>query len=545
MPSSTSSYWNALIASSVTVVAVGGTAYLYNNKTKKKKKYSDDETPLPSKEKVWQQRQAHFSKSMSVSYSNSDPLMLVEGTGARLIDHNGVSYLDTRNNVGHVGHSHPVVAEAVARQVAKLNTNTRYLHPNVTQLAERLLQKMPRRQSRRQNNEDIICFDQVFFCNSGSEANDLALRLARAFAGTNHTIVVDGAYHGHTLATLELSPHSSSTKKKYNHKKIDTTTTSNDDHFVEEHKLDTTNADYYDNHKGSEFHYSPGSHITKVPCPDVYRGIYRDPQTASAQYVQTVQNACRTQVSAFVCESILGVGGAIVPPPGYLEGCAKAVRDAGGLYIADEVQTGFGRCGECFWAFEYGNGGGVIPDIVTVGKPFGNGIPLAAVITSRRITQAFETTGVEYFNTFGGNPVSAAAGLAVLDVMEREHLQDRALHVGRYLKHKFEVLQQMCSWIGDVRGVGLFLGVELVHNRKTREPAANVTSWLSSVLKEKYRILTSIDGLAMNVLVIKPPLAFSCQDADYFVDSVQAALMEDLPQALQNGDLNTVAKTPT
>ena len=520
MPSSTS----PLIASAMAVLmAAGGAAYVVTVSLRNRKKH-------PSKEKVIKQRQAHFSKSMSVSYSNSDPLMIMEGRGARLIDENGVSYLDTRNNVGHVGHSHPAVAQAVAKHVSRLNTNTRYLHPNITELAERLLAKMP----------DTM--DQVFFCNSGSEANDLALRLARAWAGgSQNTIVVEGAYHGHTLATLELSPN------KYN----ETASKEEKDNapFSEEHKFDNQ----YDNHKGSEFQ-SPGSHITKVPCPDVYRGLFRDPVTAGAMYAQTVQDACDKytqqgqKVGAFIMEGALGVGGAILPPSGYLKGCADAVRCAGGLYIADEVQTGFGRLGSCFWAFQYQHSPDevtVVPDIVTVGKPFGNGMPLAAVVTSRKITSVFEHCGVEYFNTFGGNPVSAAAGLAVLDVLEKEQLQKRALEVGTYLKTQFEALQQQCDWIGDVRGSGLFLGVELVQNTTTREPAANVTSWLSSMLKTQYQILTSIDGLAMNVLVIKPPLAFRRSDADYFVRSVQEVLMEVLPQALKNGELEAVPKTPT
>ena len=219
----------------------------------------------------------------------------------------------------------------------------------------------------------------------------------------------------------------------------------------------------------------------------------------------------------------------------------EAVRAAGGVYIADEVQTGFGRLGSCYWAFEHGNQG-VVPDIVTVGKPFGNGMPLGAVVTTQRIATAFQEMGVEYFNTFGGNPVCAAAGLAVLDVLENEGLQERALTVGNYLQSLFRQLQDRLELIGDIRGSGLFIVVELVRDRETREPAAPETSFICTQLKEKYKILSSIDGLHDTVLVVKPPLVFSTSDADYFVKSFERAA-EDL-RALGDG-IRSMSKTPT
>jgi ethanolamine-phosphate phospho-lyase len=432
------------------------------------------------------------------------------------MDEMGVSYLDTRNNVAHCGHSHPAVIKAVQEQVAVLNTNTRYLHPVITELAERLTKLLP----------DPL--EVVFFCNSGSEANDMALRLARAYSGgSNNTIVVDGAYHGHTLATLEVSPY------KYEH--------------GTEYTLSESSPSSESDARAS----SPGKHIWKVPSPDTYRGKHRNWATAGAEYATYVQDACQyyrdagEKVRAFIIEGGMSVAGVILPPPGYLSACVQAVHAVGGLYIADEVQTGLGRFGSCCWAFEHCHSPDepkVIPDIVTIGKPFGNGMPLAAVITTKKVAEAFEDCGVEYFNTFGGNPVCASAGLAVLNVLKKEGLQQKALEVGAYLKTKFQELQERIQLIGDIRGSGLFLGIEFVRSRQTLEPATAETSFVCSVLKSKYHILTSIDGSNMNVLVVKPPLVFSKSDADYFCQCLDDALSIDLPAA---GDMTNISKTPT
>jgi ethanolamine-phosphate phospho-lyase len=298
---------------------------------------------------------------------------------------------------------------------------------------------------------------------------------------------------------------------------------------------------------------SPGKHIWKVPVPDIYRGMHRDIRTAGLEYAKTVEEACQfyqqecgEKVGAFIVECGMSIPGVILPPPGYLSQGFKAVRKAGGVFIADEVQTGFGRFGTSFWAFQHQHPGyeqeTVVPDIVTMGKPFGNGMPLAAVVTTRTIAEAFEKNAhVEYFNTFGGNPVCAAAGLAVLDTIEKEGLQQNAIEVGGYLQSKFRALQQQLEIIGDVRGSGLYMGVELVRDRATLEAATEETSFVCSVLKEKYKILTSIDGIFENVLIIKPPMVFSKADADYFVDSFERALHE-LKGA---GDVRSLAKTPT
>ncbi|KAL7568570.1 hypothetical protein ACA910_002682 [Epithemia clementina (nom. ined.)] len=495
-----------------------------------------------AKQRVLQWRRQYFSHRLSVSYANSDPLMIIKGEGSRLIDESGFSYLDTRNNVAHCGHGHVRVVQAVQDQVAMLNTNTRYLHPNIVMLGQRILSKFPPQ----------LC--KIFFCNSGSEANDMALRLAKAYnrQGSLNTIVVQGAYHGHTMAVLDISPYKFLKGTEYE--------------LVPQPNLNINNSESSSSttatttspisHNSESRIKTPGHHIWQVPVPDVYRGLHRDPTTAGALYAQYVEDACRyfTQtrggtVRAFIIEGGLSIGGVVLPPAGYLQRCARAVREAGGVYIADEVQTGFGRLGSSFWAFEYqpdaSSSSVVVPDIVTLGKPIGNGMPLAAVVCTEAVAQAFESKGVEYFNTFGGNPVSCAAGLAVLDVMEEEHLQQHALEVGTYMKQEFErVATQQIPLIGSVRGSGLFLGVELVKDRTTLQPATAETHLICSILRQKYQVLTSIDGIHDNVFVIKPPMVFSKDDVDYFVQSFVKAVVEDLPLHAKEL-LSGVIVTPT
>jgi len=433
----------------------------------------EEEAGTLSKTEIISLRRSHFCPAQSVSYANTDPLLIVRGEGTRLFDEKGNAYLDTRNNVCHVGHAHPRVAKAVAQQTAVLNTNTRYLHPNVCLLAKRLVATFP------EGSGLEVCF----FVNSGSEANDLAVRLAYARSGSRDVIVVDHGYHGHTQQTIDISPY----------------------------KFD---------HKGGE---GAKPTVHKVPCPDTYRGPYVGPD-AGERYAEHVRAACSVapggQVAAFFVESGMSVGGVIVPPPGYLAACYRAVRSAGGVCVADEVQVGFGRFGEHFWAFEQQ---GVVPDIVTMGKPFGNGMPLAAVVTTRSVSESFHN-GLEYFNTFGGNPVCCAAGLAVLDVLREERLQEHAARVGAHLSGQLRRLQQSRPLIGDVRGCGLFLGIEFVRDRVSLEPATAETSEVCSRMKDEHRILMSIDGPHDNVLVLKPPLCFSTEDADALVEALDTVL---------------------
>lgn len=462
-----------------------------------------DDVPAITKEEVIHLREKHFLSSVSVSYKNSGALMIMGGEGSRLIDEKGHAYLDTRNNVAHVGHNRLEVVKAVTKQIQELNTNTRYLHPNAVRLAQRLSAKLPPR------------LEKVVFVNSGSEANDLALRMARVYTGSRNTVVVDGAYHGHTLSVLEVSPY----KYECGH----------------EFSL-TMNGNYE----------TPGSHVWKVPCPDIYRGVHAG-DDAGSKYAAYVKEACNSyvengeKVGAFIIEGGMSVAGVILPPPSYLTESVRAIRQAGGVYIADEVQTGFGRLGSSYWAFQHG-GCTVVPDIVTVGKPFGNGMPLAAVITTKEIADAFEATKVEYFATFAGNPVSCAAGLCVMDIVDRDNLQDHALRVGNYIFSRFQDMKSVIELIGDVRGSGLFIGVELVRSRDTKEPAVQETSFICTRLKQHYSVLSSIDGLNDNVLVIKPPLVFSERDADIFVESFLDAV-GDLAKV--GHKIHSMGKTPT
>ncbi len=398
-----------------------------------------------------------------------------------------------------------------------MNTNSRYLHPNSVLLAKRLIENCPQPLAK------------VFFVNSGSEANDLALRLARAYSGSKNCIFVDNAYHGHSLGTLEVSPY------KFNHSR----------EYVKDLRRKPNGLN------------SVGEHLYQVQCPDVYRGRNYDVHEEKSEgikksnyahddFAKDVEDACQyyqeknEKVAAFIIEGGMSVGGVILPPPSYLQRCAKAVRKAGGIYISDEVQTGFGRLGSCFWAFQYGDSE-VVPDIITVGKAFGNGMPLAAVITTEEISDTFESMGVEYFNTFGGNPVCCAAGLAMLDELKDKQLQSHALSVGNYLIQQFQALKKSLSIIGDIRGSGLFVGIDLVKNQQTLEPASKECSFLCSTLKEKYAILTSIDGPFDNVLVVKPPMCFNNNDVDKFVSAFECAVKQDLTAV----DLSQMSKTPT
>src|SRR5205807_7833388 len=378
----------------------------------------------------------HLGSSLSIAYQS--PLHIVCGSRQYLYDAGGRRYLDCVNNVAHVGHSHPLVVRAASEQMAILNTNTRYLHEHLLEYCERLTATLPE------------ALSVVYLVNSGSEANELALRLARAHTGGKDVIVVDSAYHGNTSAMIDLSPY----------------------------KFD-----------------GPGgggcpSWVHKVSMPDVYRGAHQGPDAGPLYGGEVAAAAQESQgLAAFFCESALSCGGQIILPPGYLSDAYTAVRNAGGVCVADEVQTGFGRAGQYFWMFETQ---GVVPDIVKLGKPIGNGHPLAAVITTPEIAAAF-ANGMEYFNSFGGNSVSCAVGLTVLNVIRDEELQKNALDVGEYLKVELRQLQKKHSLIGDVRGLGLFLGIELVRDQETLEPATTEAVQVIERMKE-LGVLLSTDG---------------------------------------------------
>jgi 4-aminobutyrate aminotransferase-like enzyme len=431
-----------------------------------------------SKAEILTLRRRDLGRNLSISYKS--PLKIVRGRGQYLYDEDGRAYLDGVNNVCHVGHCHPRVVRAGQLQMPVLNTNTRYLHDNIIDYARRLLAKFPQPLE--------VCY---FVC-SGSEANELALRLARTYTARQDIIMVDGAYHGNTQALIDISPYK---------------------------------------------HDRPGGRgapawARKVVCPDAYRGPHKGsgPETGAryAAYVNEAVQRSRDDgagPAAFICESMLGCAGQIVLPDNYLAEAFKHVRAAGGVCIVDEVQVGFGRAGSHFWAFETQ---AAVPDIVTLGKPMGNGHPLAAVVTTPAIADAF-ANGMEYFNTFGGNPVSCAIGMAVLDVIEDEGLQQNARRAGERLLTGLGELKEKYPLIGDVRGLGLYVGVELVVDRETLEPAAKQADYIINRMRD-HGILISTDGPLENVLKLKPPIVFSEKNADEVVAVLDKVLGEDCLQ---------------
>ncbi len=433
----------------------------------------------PTRDETLARRRARLGRNLSISYR--EPLKIVRGWMQYLYDETGRAYLDVYNNVPHVGHSHPRVVEAVQRQLALLNTNTRYLHDNIVRYAERLTATLPAPLS--------VCY----FVNSASEANELALRLARAHTGQQDMIVLEAAYHGHTTGLIDISPY----------------------------KFDGPGG------QGAK----PWVHT--APIPDDYRGPYRrgDPEAGRKYAAHVAEIVARLRergvgLAGFIAESLPSVGGQIVLPPGYLEAVYRHVRAAGGVCIADEVQVGFGRLGTHFWGFEMQ---GVTPDIVVMGKPIGNGFPLGAVVTTPEIAESFDN-GMEFFSTFGGNPVACAAGLAVLDVIRDERLQERALRVGGHLLAGLRELVERHPAVGDARGSGLFLGLELVRDRETLEPAPEEASYVVNRLRER-GVLAGTDGPFHNVIKIRPPMPFSEADADLLLELLDEVLREDFVRA--------------
>jgi 4-aminobutyrate aminotransferase-like enzyme/Ser/Thr protein kinase RdoA (MazF antagonist) len=401
------------------------------------------------------------------------PVHLVRGEGVWMFDPQGRRYLDCYNNVPVVGHGHPRVVEAVAAQTRALNTNTRYLHEAVVELAERLLATMP----------SGAGFDRVLFVNSGSEANDVAWRIARWATGRNGAIASEFAYHGVTEATTGLSP----------------------EEWPRGH--------------------APG-HVALVPAPDGYRGRHRAGEPGWARvYAGHVAEAAGalsergTPVAAMFVDPAFTSDGILCPPPEYLQAVARAVHEAGGLLVADEVQAGLGRSGDAMWSFQVP---GIEPDVVTTGKPMGNGYPVASVVTRSDLVDGFmERTG--FFSTFGGNPVACAAALAVLEVIEEEGLMAHAAQVGSYLRERLTGLIEGHGLIGDVRGKGLMVGVELVDDRTTREPATAEAKRLVDALRER-GVLIGSTGPKENVLKIRPPLVFGQDHAELLADALGDAL---------------------
>lgn len=418
-------------------------------------------------------REKHVGSNVRVSYG-ANPLNIVRGYMQYLYDDLAHRYLDAYNNVAHVGHCHPRVVRAVSEQLAVLNTNTRYLQEQLTEYAEELTALLPGTLS--------VCY----FTASGSEANELALRLARARTRARDVIVLDSAYHGHTTTLIDISPYK---------------------------------------------HAGPGGEgapdwVYRAPLPDVYRarGIQGDPGAWFAAKVGDVIAdiaAKGRRLSAFIAETCPSVGGQIMPPKGFLADVYARVRAAGGLCIADEVQTGFGRLGTHFWAFEAHE---VVPDIVVLGKPIANGYPMGAVITTRDIAESFDN-GMEFFSTTGGSTAACVAGRMTLQVTLDEDLQRNALLVGERMLSGFRTLMGEFEIVGDVRGTGLFLGVELVRDRHTLEPAPDEANFVVDRMRQR-GVLVGTDGPYHNVIKIRGPMPLTLADSDQVVDTLSRALRE-------------------
>lgn len=404
--------------------------------------------------RMLEKRYSLLGHNLSIAYDR--PLNIVRGSMQYLYDDEGRRYLDAYNNVAHVGHCHPKVVAAGQKQMELLNTNTRYLSDLILEYATNLTATLPASLS--------VCF----FVNSGSEANELALRLARAHTKARDLIVLEHAYHGNTTTLIDISPYK---------------------------------------HDGPGGDGAP-AWVHKAPLPA---------SQADAQHVIDLAAKLRGRLCGFIAESMPSVAGQIIFPDGYLAPVHEAVRDAGGVCIADEVQTGYGRTGKHFWAFEkYG----VVPDIVVLGKPIGNGHPIGAVITTRAIADSFNN-GMEFFSTFGGNNVSCAIGLKVLEIVQEENLQAHALEIGERLLKGLRDLQQHHAIIGDVRGSGFFIGVELL--RDSSVPATQEAARIVNQLRES-GILLGTDGPHHNVLKIRPPMPFSEADADLLLTTFEETL---------------------
>ncbi len=416
-------------------------------------------------------RKQHLGKSLRLHYKT--PNKMVRGAGAYLMDQHGTKYLDTVNNVAHVGHEHPAVVKAGQAQMALLNTNSRYLHENINLLTQELLETFPPELS------------VVHFVNSGSEANELAIRMVKAVTGSKDIIASEVGYHGNTNMCVDISSYK------------------------------------FDGKGGT----GAPEHTHIFPIPNAFRGMYRGPDSGPdyanevRQCIRRIQSKGR-KVGGFIIESIISCGGQVELPEGFLANAYEAVREAGGLCIADEVQTGIGRVGNAFWGFQLHN---VTPDIVTIGKPLGNGHPVAAVVCTPKVAEAF-ANGMEYFNTFGGNPVSCAIATEVLRIVKRDNLQQHAKEVGDYLKSELKRLSDPFPIIGDVRGQGLFLGIELVD--VNLNPLPDQTAYLANRMKD-HGILMSVDGPDHNVLKIKPPMVFEKAHAEELVLYLEKVLDED------------------
>ena len=428
------------------------------------------------KEKILLKRKKNIARNLSISYQ--DPLHMLEAKGQFFYDEQGRRYLDCVNNISHVGHSNKFVHEALVSQNLKLNTNTRYLYNIINEYSDRLLKTFPKK------------LNKIFFVCTGSEANDLALRIAKNYTKAKNVLVMNNAYHGHTNSLIDLSP-------------------------------------YKFNSKGGE---GKKDYVHVLRMPDEIRGKWTNKNYKWVnKYIDEAEDVIsktfnkKNSLSSFFFESILGCGGQIELPKGYLKNIFKLVRKKNALCIADEVQTGFGRVGSNFWAFQEH---GIVPDIVTLGKPMGNGHPIAAVVTTKKIADTFNN-GMEYFNSFGGNPVSCAVGNAVLDVIEKDNLQKNSKVVGDYfIKKLIQIQKKFPDYISKISGKGLFIGIDFICNGDFLLPDAKLATKLINTLRLK-GILLSTDGPFNNVIKIKPPLVFNKDNVDFVCNEINEFLIHE------------------
>uniref|UniRef100_A0A2N9HKY8 alanine--glyoxylate transaminase n=1 Tax=Fagus sylvatica TaxID=28930 RepID=A0A2N9HKY8_FAGSY len=421
----------------------------------------------PTVDEILAKRKAYLSPSLLHFYKK--PLNVVDGKRQYLFDDEGRRYLDAFGGIATVGcgHCHPDVVDAIVNQTRRLQHSTvLYLNSAITDFAEALASKLP---------GDLKV---VFFTNSGTEANELALLMAKLYTGSHDIISLRNSYHGNAAGTMGATGQSI-----------------------------------------WKFNVVQTGGVHHAMNPDPYRGVFGSDGEKYAKDVQDlIEFGTSGNVAAFVSEAIQGVGGIVELAPGYLPAVYSSIKKAGGLCIADEVQAGFARTGSHFWSFE---AQGVVPDIVTMAKGIGNGIPLGAVVTTPEIAKVL--TRRSYFNTFGGNPVCTAAGLAVLRVIEKEKLQENAHVVGSYLKDRLTVLKNKYEIIGDVRGRGFMQGVELVTDRQEKTPAKAEILHVMDKMKE-LGVLIGKGGYYGNVFRITPPLCFTKKDADFLVDAMDYTL---------------------
>lgn len=410
------------------------------------------------------------------------PMKILQASRQYLYDDSGNEYLDCISSASHVGHCHPHVVRAGQDQLSKVIACNGFLNEKAVEYAQRIIETLPEK----------LCV--CFMVNSGSEANDLGLRLARLYTGNNDVLVVDQSFHGSVATIAEVSP--------YKWKKLG----------IEQKEW-----------------------VHLIPLPDTYRGKFREDHVNpgllyanEARKVIFEAQEKKKKIAAFMCEPLMLTAGVIEYPPNFLSQTFRYVREAGGLCIVDEVQTGLGRTGENFWAFQNHD---IVPDILTVGKPLGNGFPMAVVVTSREIADKLK----DFTSTFGGNPVACSVGIAVLDVIQNEKLQSSAKSVGKCLKDGLNAIAQNHRMIGNIRGKGMIIGIEIVVDKESRKPAPEAADLLAFKLKENKKIIIANEGQEKNVMIITPPLCFTCDNARRVIQAIDTALTEIEEGASESG----------